>query len=666
MFISAFSFQVQDTIPPVLPDTLTSSVSDTLLTPVLSDTLNTAIPDTMDNEPEEEPLIPIEFWNYSSPENFETAETDSTLRWINMVNLFNRFHSSRGTISYSMGTAGRLDAMDLHGYETRHLRLEMEGLRLNDPLTGNINWNRAPTQKIKRFSEDSHGATYRSEIRLKDYYLTQPRTYLNFDESKYNYRNLDFVFTQNIRQNTNIELSFWDRRDGGSYNRSSVEGRQAAVLAYHQLSDTWLVKGGYLNNAVERDESFGYVVSDPVFFTFNRFVETPNQNNASSNQASSDIFLQLHHRGSKFSDVSTELGLHYQTDKWSLTYPSDSLATSFNRAEVYAQHMIGKGPLSVTASARAFYLFETEKQNLSESSWAGARLDLDAGLDLSSRIRAYAYGSIEATDDSQISNELSGRLTIHPYSSGELSFFGGLLTQAPDIQSLYWESSVFTGDSDLLSEQTVTMGSLFKTGLGKWFSMGARADYRITENAVFVDTDNRFVNTDRYTQISGTGWFGLNSRLLEAELSATYKTYMSASQNQVNILLDTAGERTLLKGHLYWKNYIFDRAAFVTAGFSGIFSPNTFRTAEYLAPLNRWQHGTNSNRFQQGGGTFQFYNPSYYRVDLDVSARIRWFMLLLKWENLFDGMNQAGYFETTGYPMPERRFMLGLRILFTN
>jgi hypothetical protein len=53
-------------------------------------------------------------------------------------------------------------------------------------------------------------------------------------------------------------------------------------------------------------------------------------------------------------------------------------------------------------------------------------------------------------------------------------------------------------------------------------------------------------------------------------------------------------------------------------------------------------------------------------MDVEVSARIRWFMMLLTWENVLDQAGQLGYFETVGYPMPERRFKFGIRVLFTN
>ena len=178
---------------------------------------------------------------------------------------------------------------------------------------------------------------------------------------------------------------------------------------------------------------------------------------------------------------------------------------------------------------------------------------------------------------------------------------------------------------------------------------------RLNENSVFINAINQFENIDSFTNMSGTGWIGLDSRIFEGELSAVYKSFLSDSDNPVNQLLEESGDRMWLKGHFYWKNYLFDRATYVKAGISGMMAPGAFNTAEYITPLNRWQHGTNI-----------LDNPSYYRMDVDVSARIRWFMLLLKWENVLDGVNQLGYFESTGYPMPERRFRLGLRILFTN
>ena len=648
---TVFSFSLQDTIPPAQADTLLQPVSlDTIPTPAEPDTTIMEEP-----EPEEQKPDTVYVWEYEMRHTTDSAESDSTLRWVNMVNLFDRFNGSKGAITYRTGTSGRPDGLELHAYETRHLNMEMEGLNINDPLTGAVHWNRVPIRKISEYRESDYGAAYHGEIRLIDHYLTQPRTYINFDESHFNYRNLDFVFTQNLRADTNIELSFWDRRDGGGYTRSGVEGRQAAAKIYHQLSDRWMFKALYLNNAMDREESFGYVIDDPELFPFNRFTAVPLENNANSNQTSSDIYLQAHHRPDIDSAVRTEFGLHYQTNKWSLNYSADSLATDFKQAELFARQYLSFGRMDASIQGSMKWLNESAQQNLIEDNWLGGRARLDLNIKPFSWLHLQSYSVAEYWDDERLNTEVSGRISLFPESRITLSGFGGLLNRSPDLQALYWESSVYLGDPNLENEQEISMGGMIEVQILNWLNTGVRADIRFNENSVFINTLNQFENIEPFTNLSGTGWIGLDSRIFEGEVSAVYKSFMSDSDHPVNQQLELSGDRIWLKGHLYWKNYLFDRATYVKAGISGMMSPDVFRTAEFVAPLNRWQHGTNS-----------LTNTPYQRLDVDISARIRWFMLLLKWENVLDGVNQLGYFESTGYPMPERRFRLGLRILFTN
>jgi hypothetical protein len=648
-FISALTLALQDTIPPVQPDTLPQPAVNDTIPPPESDG-----PEMEPVEPEEEVIDTVIVWQYEMPGTFSEAETDSSLRWINMVSLFERYYRERGAITYRMGTTGRIDGLDLYGYETRHMEAQVEGMRINDPLTGAVNWNRIPNRKIASYKSADFGPTYRTETRLTDYYLTQPRTYINFDESKFNYRNLDFVFIQNVRKGTNIELSFWDRRDGGGYPRSGVEGRQAAAKIYHQLSDHWMLKGMYLNNALDREESFGYVMQNPELFAFNRFTAIPNESSAGSNQTSSDVYLQLHRRSSTEQSVSTMMGLHYQTDKWSLEYSADSVAVDFNKAEIFINQSVNAGIADLNLDGRAFWLNES-LGNLAESNWLGARVVSDLYSRLGSFAELNGYASLEIWDDQRVSSEAGGKVTLFPESRFSVSAFGGVSDKAPDLQALYWQSNEFSGNAGLLNEQEQTAGMSAELKLTDYLTVGGRGDIRLNNRSVYLDSDNRFVNIEAYRNLSATTWLGIDSRMFEGEVSAIFKTYETESLHEVNRQLAEAGDRIWLKGHLYWKNYMFDRATYVTAGVSGVVSPQRFHTAEFIAPLNRWQHGTN-----------QMVNPSYYRMDIDVSARIRWFMLLLKWENVLDRVNQLGYFESTGYPMPEQRFRLGLRIVFTN
>ncbi|WP_234573135.1 putative porin [Rhodohalobacter sp. 614A] len=628
------------------------AVQDTLPAPAMADTTG-QVPGMAE---EEEEVIPdtVHVWNYNFPESFEMSETDSTLRWVNLLNLFNKFHSERGAITYRTGTLGRMDGILLHSFETRHMNLELEGLDLNDPLTGNVNWNRLPIHKISRFYEASYGASYRSRAILRDHYLVQPRTYLNFDESKYDHRSLEFSFTQNFQKRTNLELSFWDRRDGGGYRRRAVVGKQAVVRGYHQLNNRWLLKFGYINNGMDREEPFGYSITDPVFFPFNTFVANPIQTNASSNQTSNDVYVQMHHRADTLSNVSTIFGLHYQTSKWSLEYNADTLATNFSNFELFARQRLSFGSTEIYGTVRGFVLNEKEKSNLAETSWIGGEVSIDATQKISRLFELNGFLSTEYWDDGRESVEYSGRLIFSPIQRIRLSGFAGTLSKAPDNQSLYWQSEEYVGSSDLLNEESNFLGAQAEIDFLKTLTLGVRADIRETTNAVFVHED-LFQNIDPYTITSGTAWLSLNSRIFEGEVSGTYKEYSSDSIHPVNQTLASSGERIWIKSNFYWKNYLFDRATFVKAGLSGIYSLNPFRTAEFITPLNRWQHGTN-----------EFINPSYYRLDVDVSARIRWFMVLLKWENVLDQVEQLGYFESVGHPMPGRRFRFGIRVLFTN
>jgi len=651
--IVAFSAVMQDTVPPASPpDTL-------ILETIEPDTLIGEIPEDEPEEDEPEELAYIHIWEYDGRAGFNTQLTDSTLRWTQMLNVTEYFYQQPGSITYRMGTLGRKDGIDHHTFENRHFDAEMNGLRINDPLTGAVNWNRVPTHKIRNMSESDFGPVYRADIRLRDHYLVQPRTYLNFDESSYNYRHLEFSATHNINQETNLELSYWDRRDGIGYRRSGVEGNQIVFKGYHQLNSQWLLRSGFISNSMDQEQSFGYQFQDPSVFAFNPFIEVPNQGLAESEEGSKDLYVQAHFRRDTLGPVQSQFGLHYQSDKRNIQFNTDTTATNFRNIELFARHRIGNERTGLSASVRPYFL-ENRTDQLVQNSWFGAKSDVDGSFYAGGGLSLYAQGGATVRDDSRYGMHSGVKLLWSAIPGFELALFGGYANRVPDLQALYWQSNTIFGDSGLQNEESLTAGIETEIGLGSYFRIGGRADYRETVNGVFLALDSpgtgQFVNIDPYTTISATSWLNLESTLFEGMASATYKTFESAtSANPINQRLQLSGDRVWLKGNFYWKNYLFDRATFVKAGISGMYSPNFMRGSEYIAPLNRWQHGTE-----------EFFNPPFSRVDIDVSARVRWLMVMLRWENIFDRVNQLGYFETVGYPMPQQRFIFGLRVLFTN
>jgi hypothetical protein len=646
----------QDTIPATLPADSLLQQRLTPSTPQLPEfTLYNPNTETPEASSQEETPDTVYVWEYKTPTTLQPAETDSTLRWLGYVNMAERFYRQRGTVTYRLGTNGRMDGVEIFNHESRHVDLQMEDMRLNTPLNGLANWNRLVVHKISEMATSDFGAEYRTNVRLRDHYLVEPRTYLNFDESKFNNRSLEFSFAQNFRKDTNVEFSFWDRRDGGGYRRSNVQGTQAMVRVYHQLSEPWMLKAGFISNSMNREESFGYEVTNPSLFAFNRFTESPIESSADSEQGSSDIYIQLHHRADTSETVRSKMGIHYQTHRWNLTYSADSLETTFRNAELFSQHRVQLGDAELTGTSRFYMLTEKNGNHLSESAWTGVHMNLDYRQRLASFWEVLGTASTERVSDGRQTSSISLKTVVQPVSGLQVSIFGGAATVAPDVQALYWQSREYTGDENLSNEESIYIGASAEIGLGKYFTLGLRGDLRESDGTPFLNSLNTFETIDAFTATSGTGWLTFNSRIFEGQLSGHIKSYSSNSTSPINQVLTSGGERIWLKSRLFWKNYVFERAAFVKAGVIGHFTPGEYRAAEYITPLNRWQHGTQ-----------ELLNPSHYRMDVEVSARIRWFMMLLTWENVLDQAGQLGYFETVGYPMPERRFKFGIRVLFTN
>lgn len=651
-----FSSAAEDTIPQYVPTDSLLMQRLTPTTPQLPEFSNftPVTAEYSEAAPEEVPDT-VYVWEYETPTALKTAESDSTLRWLDYVNMAERFYREKGAATYRLGTVGRMDGVELYAYESRHIDLQMEGMRINTPLTGLANWNRLVIHKIAEVAASDFGTSYSADVRLRDHYLVEPRTYLNFDESKFNNRSLEFSFAQNFRKDTNLEFSFWDRRDGGGYRRSNVQGIQAMVRVYHQLSDPWMLKAGFINNTMDREEPFGYAVTNPELFTFNRFIESPIESGADSKQASSDFYVQLHHRADTSETVRSKIGLHFQTHKWDLTYSADSLDTSFRNAELFSQHRVRAGGAEFTGTGRFYLLNEKHGENLNETSWAGTQMSINYEQKFAGFFDLMGSASTERISDGRETSSVSFKTVFRPAGFLQMSIYGGVASLAPDIQALYWQSLEYTGNSDLPNEEVTHYGASAETGLGKYFILGVRGDLRESEAAPFLNSENRFTAIDAYTTTSATSWLAFNSRRFEGEVSAQIHTYSSDSTYPVNQQLNSSGERIWLKSRLFWKNYVFDRAAFVKAGVVGHFTPGAYRAARFISPLNRWQHGTQ-----------ELLNPSHYRMDAEISARIRWFMMLLAWENVLDRADQLGYFESVGYPMPERRFKFGIRVLFTN
>ncbi|MEX2573501.1 MAG: hypothetical protein WD317_04355 [Balneolaceae bacterium] len=666
-----------DTIPDVLPETIPVALPDTI-PDVLPETIPVALPDTIPGAPPDTmpdpPLDPttdtqqdpgtaqpdevqteVDVWPDARAPGYRTAETDSTLRWFMALDWTSRMYREPGVITYRTGQLGLPSGLDIHSYENRHQKLILNEMDVTNPVTGQINWNRVPIHKIRTVQISDRGYTHRSRVNLREYYTVQPRTYLNFDEGAGDYRSLEFSFTHNFDARTNVELAFWDRRDGDNQPRNELEGRQITMKARHNLTDRVVLKAGYVNNGLDHQRSFGYNVPDPAFYHFNPYNAQPVEPNANSNLTTNDLYAQIFRRPDENRPATAAAGLSYQTNNWSLEYSQDSTAYALSNMGAFGWQEFRAGESTHRVKASAYALGDGSGRSLTADSWFGWETALRSEMRIFPWLNGRLEGRHEGRNDDRTGYEAAASLVVEPVDWFRVEGFGGTGLSIPDLQSLYWNSIDYLGNENLAGESGFHTGVLSELQLGSHISAGMRLETRDVSDGIFPDPDGTFTNIDPYTSLSATGWLNLDSPLFEGSVSATMKDFSSASANPVNIRLDQGGTRTWVKGSFYWKNYLFERATFVKAGLSGMISPGGYLPSDYVVPLNRWHHG--------GAGRLL---PGFHRVDVDVSARIRWFMLMLRYENVLDGVQQAGYFEADSYPMPGRRLIVALRIVFTN
>lgn len=604
---------------------------------------------------EEEEFVEVAIWPEGELTGFRTAETDSTLRWAMALNWADRLARRPGVFTYRTGRLGQTDGIDINGHETRHQRLQLGERDISDPVTGQVNWNRLPIHKISTIRTEEHAWNWTARAELREHYLVQPRTYLNFDEGSGDYRNLEFAFTNNFGQRTNLELSFWDRRDGDRFARNSMNGMQLSARARHHLNDRVLLRAGYLHNSLDHEQPFGYQVQDPATFTFNPFITVALEPNASSEWETNDLYLELLQRGSSTVPPERGAGLQLQTDRRELIYSRDTTGHAMRDLSLYAWQEWRPGAAVLRVRGQGQLLSETLGRSMPERNYLLGSGELRGELPLGRRLTLLGSGRFLARGDGRSGHSLSGAVRLRPVEGFELEASAAIGSEMPALQALYWSSEEFFGNENLTNEQGVQSALFASWRFHPWLTLGARGGMRQTDSGIFVDEQGWFLNIDRYRTLFGSAWLELDAPRFEGSISSTLRLTESASLMPVNQILDESGRQVMIKGALFWKNYLFNRAAFIKAGASGFITPGGYVPAGFLVPLNRWQHGIEMERLLD-----------FHRLDLEVSARIRWFMLLLRYENVLDGMSQPGYFETGGYPMPGRRFIVGFRILFTN
>lgn len=593
-------------------------------------------------------------WKHSEDYGSREITNDSLLRWQIWPNWGDFYAYREGVVSFRQGTVGRVDGFVINGYTPYEQQLSVNGMSMNNPITGLINYNFVPHHKIGVAKEAMLGDLY-SSIRLKDYYILQPISYLNYDEADYNYRNLEFMVTQNFRERTNLEISYWDRRDGDNYPNNQVQGSQIFGKLYHYLNQNMQIRATIIRNEFKNKEPFGYVVTNPVTFSFSEYSSQPNSSNGISRTKQRNFITGIYHRPDDA--ASEDFGFEFILSKYknNLRFTQDTLKWDVSGIGGKAFKTLEFGIFDFKTEAEITHYGVKDSASVTKDGWDIMKLSTRLNLAPFRKTELSVFGHLSARSDDKSGFEV-GTNTFFSLSKN-LNINAGVaaFNRIPTIQSLYWKSRNYTGNNTLKNEKGISVFGDINMNILRLIEVGGRFRYKLSENGTFLSADSSFVNGGKYGAFSATVYGNLSSGIWEMENSATVTHFDDSDLNPGSKTFNKPGSAFVIRNALFVKGYAFDRATFIKTGVRTLFSPSPFGSYYYNTELGFWQ-----------ANSAEISIPAYFRMDVELSARIRRIMVVLRWENVLDDIGQSGYFETATYPMSGRRLIVGIRAKFIN
>lgn len=651
IFLLLFLFGLQAITTAQVTRIDTVIIDTTKIIPV---TLTEADTTVAEDTEEEKPLIKVTPWEFHAPVGADIVATDSTLRWQIWPDWTYKLNREPGVISYRMGTSMRSNTVQRYAHEPRHQQLYWEGVSLNDPVSGLLNWTLIPQHKIGEFYGKDLGTEYRSSFYNRQYYLNEPLSRLIYSESKFAYRDLEFEVSHNFSQRTNLEVSYWDRRSGGEYSNSEVRGRQIYGKLSHHLDDRRFLKLNYMSNKYNIGRPFGYVMPNLSTFNFDRFAATANQPNAFSDETTSLLMLNFYQRSPDTTKAVDNLhgGIFYRGNERLLNYSADTTNAKVQSVGVNAKKWWNIGGLTLEGGGNyEYFLNKADTAGFPADNWSLLKgegnvlldftpiVDLKGGAVIEYRTDGFQSYNLNAESDIKI-----GGFTLTPGAST-----GSVM---PTPQQLYWSSNGFSGNENLRNEKIQEIRGTLTYNFSPDVQLGVRGQHKDIKDGIML-ADSTFANVISYASQSTSAFFEWDLTNFEFDGSVTMHRFTDSYLNPTGTVPMQNLERVAVKGGAYWKGYLFDRATYIKAGVSGMMAPMQYQADNYNPELDFWQPVSDDQ-----------FLPVYNRLDVDISARIRSIMVLLRWENVLDDVSQLGYFETAQYPMSGRRFIFSVRALF--
>lgn len=635
----------------VIPDSVqTDSI---MVDSVAVDSVATTIPTQPEIEKPKkpEPIVP---WKQFKSVGMDFVSDDSLLRWQIWPNWGDFYAYKKDVISFRQGTIGRYDAFQISGFSSYEQTLNLEGIDLSNPVTGLVNYNYVPHHKIGSLYEQK-SANYHSDIELKKYYILEPVSYLNYDEAAYNYRNLEFMVTQNLSERTNVELSFWDRRGGGNYRNNEVLGNQIVARGYHYFNQKVQIRTLLLRNQFEMQESFGYQVTDPLAFSFGRFSSSPKLTGASSETTRRDWVTGVYFRPDSNSVENMGFEINLAKDDFNLTSTPDTLGWDLRSYSGRVFRILGTEQFSLKLEGEAGYNSSKQSSAISRSEWTDIGLSAHLQTQLDENLSVFADGTLTQRSDGFTDSEIGGGAKLGINNRVDLTFNASVFSRMPTIQELYWEGENFSGNPDLENENGISVFGEAAFSLSDQITIGASGRIKQSNSDAFLGNDSTFINSGDLSSLSGTVFGAFENDRFEIESSVTFDALNDLSPVDSTNTISFNEQKIWIRNNAFIKGYAFKRAAFVKLGVRTTLSPLAYGSKFFNTELQYWQ-----------GNSTEVDIPAFFRLDAELSARVRAIMVVMRWENALDGIGQLGYFEAATFPMNARRLIVGIRAQFRN
>lgn len=652
--------------------------TSTLSAQVVSDTLQQALPDRdFGIEPETDPEIdPVEIDSASlfrvypvrmrPAPLYEMVENDSTLRWRHWLEWSDKLSRKAGTITYRQGGFNRTDYVLYNGLGLRSQQLYIEGMHTHNAVTGQAMYPHISLERLSRAYVYETGLTQRTEIELQRMYLRRPRTRVRYEQSSFDLRSTEVQLAQMATRQLGLEVMYHGKNHDGEYQRSQTESRQMSARAWYHISPRYVAQTMIQYNGIQLQESGGYSIANLSTFNFSRFFANPVFTGATSSVRQTQVQLALMRREGVIGDSShtqlaeSRLLLYYDRYRRSFSRTNEFTSYRYQGINAALQHHLRLPFLHARGEVRGshYFLIPSQNPSVSINHWSLLHTEIRADLQppvpfgnvalpllLRSELRSDGVHEWEAGVGARIS-PISMLTLIAGYHIG---------MKAPTIQQRYWVGQL-SGTADLpeAGEQRMQLGAIFQPGNGdlRLEAVGYLHKYDHLHVLRSDSTFGRIAAVDQWGARLTADW---HHPSWEVHLSSTLQQYQSDNPSIEAQFLSGSGLRIWNRGSVHWKGYVLDRAAFIKTGVYGMFSPNAYRPAAYIVSADYWDGGQDVPEI-----------PGFIRVDIDLTARVRTLMVLLRYENVTQGLMQQGYYESPVYPMPSRRLRFGLRVYFTN